>query len=202
MTFAKIFRRGDTYKVTTFVIFSSENGGTMPARLLDIYQRTVDIEWVTQQLYAPDGEPKSGKLAFQTVHHGFERFKGRRVLGDHPSLSIASQNNNFTDGAFRLLGMTLPPLISSNTEDPILYAPKPRFLPAAEWGIELLSEYPELQRWSLFELTMEGCVVDNGRVDPGEAKFFADLDLIQQHLTVTYPHRGCRSLLSVISSDG
>jgi hypothetical protein len=97
--------------------------------------------------------------------------------------------------------MTLPPYFSSETRDPILDAPKPRFLPPAEWGIGLLSEYPELQRWSLFELTMEGCVVDNGRVDPGEAKFFADLADIQQHLTVTYPNRGCSQRLRVSASD-
>ena len=201
MAFAKIFRLGDAYKMTTFVIFSSENGGTMPARLLDTYQRTVDIEWVTQQLYSPDGRPEPGRLAFQTVHHGFERFAGRQVLGSHPSLSIASQNNNFTDGVVRVLGMTLPSYFSSETRDPILYAPKPRFLPPAEWGIGLLSEYPELQRWSLFELTMEGCVTDNGRVDPGEAKFFADLAIIEQQLNVTFRSRGCRQRLSVISSD-
>lgn len=198
MAFAKVFRRDDTYKVTTFVIFSSENGGTMPARLLDTYQRTVDIEWLTQQLYSLAGEPVGGRLAFQTVHHGFERFAGRQVLGSHPYLSIASENNNFTDGALRVLGMTLPPVFSRHTQDPILYAPKPRFLPPAEWGIGLLSEYPELQRWSMFELTMEGCVLDNGRVDPGEAKFFADLSVIEQHLNVTFRSRGCRQRLSVI----
>jgi hypothetical protein len=97
--------------------------------------------------------------------------------------------------------MTLPSYFSSETRDPILYAPKPRFLPPAEWGIGLLSEYPELQRWSLFELTMEGCVTDDGRVDPGEAKFFADLAIIEQQLNVTFRSRGCRQRLSVISSD-
>lgn len=198
MTFAKIFRRADHYKVTTFVIFSSENGGTMPARLLDVYQRTVDIEWVTQQLYTPAGDPAPGKLSFQTVHHGFEQFEGRRVLGGHPLLSIASQNNNFSDGMFRVLGWAIPRLADRERSDAILYAPKPRFLPADDWGTSLLREFPELQRWSLFELTLEGCVMDNGRVDPGEAQFFSDLENIEQHLTVTFPHRGCRRRLSVV----
>jgi hypothetical protein len=58
-----------------------------------------------------------------------------------------------------------------------------------------------MQRWSLFELTMEGCVMDNGRVDPGEARFFAELAQLEQHLTVSYPHRGCRRRLSVTEND-
>ena len=201
MAFTKIFRRDDTYKVTNFVIFSSENGGTMPARLLDIFQRTVDIEWSTQQLFSFRGEPIPGRLSFQTVHHGFERFAGRRILGNHPYLSIASENNNFTDGAWRLLGMTMPDAFRRDAQDPILYAPKPVFLPPLEWGLALLRQYPEMQRWSLYELTMEGCVVDNGRIDPGEAKFFADLDIIQEHLNVTFRSRGCQRRLSVISSS-
>jgi hypothetical protein len=201
MAFAKIYRRGDEYKVTSFVIFSSENGGTMPARLLDVYQRTLDIEWVTQQLYAPTGDPVPGRLSFQTIHHGFERFEGRRILGEHPLLSIASQNNNFSDGMFRVLGWAFPRPSERVGSDSILYAPKPRFLLADDWGTSLLSEFPEMQRWSLFELTLEGCVMDNGRVDPGEAQFFADLGVIQQHLTVTFPHRGCQRRLSVIDDD-
>ena len=108
MAFAKVYRREDEYKVTSFVIFSSENGGTMPARLLDIYQRTVDIEWVTQQLYTPMGEPVPGRVSFQTIHHGFEQFDGRRILGEHPLLSIESENNNFSDGMFRVLGWAFP----------------------------------------------------------------------------------------------
>src|SRR5690606_31993100 len=122
MTFAKIFRRADHYKVTTFVIFSSENGGTMPARLLDVYQRTVDIEWVTQQLYTPAGDPVPGKLSFQTVNHVFEQFEGRRILGEHPLLSIASQNNNFSEGMFRVLGLAIPRLADRVRSDAILYA--------------------------------------------------------------------------------
>jgi hypothetical protein len=201
MTFAKIYRREDEYKVTTFVIFSSENGGTMPARLIDVYQRTVDIEWVSQQLYTPMGEPVPKRLSFQTIHHGFEQFDGRRILGEHPLLSIVSENNNFSDGMFRVLGWAFPNPSERVSSDSILYAPKPRFVPADEWGMSLLSEFPEMQRWSLFELTLEGCVMDNGRVDPGEAQFFADLGVIQQHLTVTFPHRGCQRRLSVIDND-
>ena len=201
MAFAKIYRRKDEYKVTSFVIFSSENGGTLPARLLEVYQRTVDIEWVTQQLYTPMGDPVPGRLSFQTIHHGFEQFDGRRILGEHPLLSIASENNNFSDGMFRVLGWAFPRPSERVGSDSILYAPKPRFLLADDWGTSLLSEYPEMQRWSLFELTMEGCVMDNGRVDPGEAQFFADLGVIQQHLTVTFPHRGCQRRLSVIDDD-
>lgn len=201
MSFAKIYRRGDEYKVTTFVIFSSENGGTMPARLLDVYQRTLDIEWLTQQLYTPAGDPVPGRLAFQTEHHGFARFEGPRTLGDHPLLSIATENNNFSDGTFRVLGWALPHLAERPSHDSILYAPKPRFLPADDWGTSLLGEYPEMQRWSLFELTMERCVMDNGRADPGEARFFSDLEVIERHLTVTFRHRGCQSRLSVVEND-
>lgn len=201
MAFAKIFRRDERYKVTSFLIFSSENGGTMPARLLDVYQRTVDIEWVTQQLFSPDGEPVPGRLSFQTVHHGFAKFQGRRLLGEHPVLSIASENNNFSDGMIRILGWALPRRPAHVSSDALVYAPKPRFLEAEDWGTSLLRAFPEMQRWSLFELTMEGCVMDNGRVDPGEAQFFQDLAVIRRELTVTFPHRGCRQQLSV-ASDG
>lgn len=201
MAFAKLYRREDLYKVTTFFIFSSENGGTMPVRLLATYQRTVDIEWATQQIYSLSGETVSGLLSFQTVSHGFAQFQGRRVLGEHPVLSIASENNNFSDGQVRVLGWAIPRLTSGDSADPILYAPKPRFIPGTDWGASLLREYPEMQRWSLFELTMEGCVRDNGRVDPGEEQFFADLAVIRKRLTVTYPNRGCRKQLSVGGDD-
>ncbi|MCO5220951.1 MAG: hypothetical protein M9947_05115 [Thermomicrobiales bacterium] len=174
----------------------------MPARLLDVYQRTVDIEWVTQQLYSPTGDPVPGRLAFQTIHHGFAQFEGRHVLGEHPLLSITSENNNFSDGMFRVLGWALPEPGARVRSDALLYAPKPRFVPGPDWGPSLLAEFPEMQRWSLFELTMEGCVTDNGRLDPGEAQFFADLAEIEQHLTVTFPHRGCRRNLSVIDGSG
>lgn len=198
MAFAKLYRREDQYKITTFVIFSSENGGTMPARLLDVYQRTVDIEWVTQQIYSFDGEPVSDRLSFQTIRHGFAQFDGPRVLGEHPLLSIASENNNFSDGKVRVLGWAIPRLSVPYGSDPILYAPKPRFLPGSDWGASLMRDYPELQRWSLFELTMEGCMVDNGRIDPDEDQFFADLAVIQDHLTVSFPNRGCRTQLTVV----
>jgi hypothetical protein len=201
MSFAKVYRRGDQYKVTSFIIFSSENGGTMPARLLVVYQRTVDIEWVTQQLYTSTGEPVRGRLSFQTIHHGFERFEGRHVLGEHPLVSIASENNNFSDGMYRVLAWQFPNPGERVHSDAILYAPKPRFLPSDDWGTSLLEAFPEMQRWSLFELTMEGCVMDNGRVDPGEARFFAELAQLEQHLTVSYPHRGCRRRLSVTEND-
>ena len=201
MAFSKLYRREDQYKVTTFFIFSSENGGTMPARLIATYQRTVDIEWATQKIYSLSGESASGWLSFQTVSHGFAQFDGRRVLGDHPLLSIASENNNFSDGQVRILGWSIPRLGAGESADPILYAPKPRFIPGADWGTSLLQEYPEMQRWSLFELTMEGCVRDNGRVDPGELQFFSDLALIRQRLTVTFPNRGCRLQLSVVPDE-
>ncbi len=201
MAFAKLYRRNDQYKVTSFFIFSSENGGTMPARLLDIYQRTVDIEWATQQIYSLSGETVPGLLSFQTVSHGFAQFEGRRMLGDHPLLSIASENNNFSDGQVRVLGWAIPRLSAGDSADPILYAPKPQFIPGADWGTSLLHKYPEMQRWSLFELTMEGCVRNNGRVDPGETQFFADLAVIRDRLNVNFPVRGCRQQLSVGTND-
>ena len=202
MTFAKLYRRGDQYKVTTYVIFSSENGGTMPARLLDVYQRTVDIEWVTQQIYSVDGEAVPGKLSFQTVNHGFAQFAGRSVLGEHPLYvdRFGEQQLFGREGARSWAGRFRGSR-QEDRDDPILYAPKPLFLPGTDWGASLIRDYPELQRWSLFELTMEGCVMDNGRVDPGEAQFYADLAVIQDHLTVTFPSRGCRTQLSVASGD-
>jgi hypothetical protein len=197
MAFSKIHRREDRYKVISYIIFSAENGGMEPANLLDAFRRTVDVEWVMQQLFEADGEPIRSRRRFQGSRHRIQRFAGRDHFGNSPVLTTATENNNFSDGRIRLWRWSIPNPLDDVDEDAIYYSPKPVFLPSAAWSTALLERYPELQRWSLFELAMEGCVDLRDLANPAVVAFLEDVQEIERHIQARYAKRECRRLLQV-----
>ncbi|MGH2562027.1 MAG: hypothetical protein ACRDJH_23455 [Thermomicrobiales bacterium] len=197
VSFCKIHKRGARYRVTSYIIFSSENGGTMPVSLMAAYQRTVDIEWVMEQLFESTGDVIAARRRFQRRHHGTEPFAGREMFGNSPVLDTATPNNNFADGRIRLWRWTFSNPFATRIDDPIYYSPKPVFLAPHEWAADMLLAMPELQQWSLFEVALEGCVDLADRDDPAVAAFAADLEAVSQYLHVSYPSRGCQLKLQV-----
>lgn len=196
VSFCKIHKRAARYRVTSYIIFSSENGGTMPVSLMEAYQRTVDIEWVMQQLFLPTGAVIATRRRFQGRHHGTEPFAGREMFGNSPVLVTATPNNNFADGRISLWRWSFDNPFAADIDDPIYYSAKPRFLPPHAWAGDVLAAVPELQRWSLFELALEGCVAlddDN----PEAAAFRTELETVRRYLHVSYPERGCQLQLHV-----
>jgi hypothetical protein len=197
MAFSKVHRREDRYKVVSFIIFSAENGGMMPVNLMNVFSRTVDVEWVMQQLFELDGTPIESRRRFQASRHRVQPFMGQDLFGNSPVLATATPNNNFSDGRFRIWRWSLPNPFEEIDNDAIYYSPRPIFLPSDQWSTELQGRYPELQRWSLFELAMEGCVNLNDPANPYAAAFREDLAEIRRRIQARYANRGCRRLLQV-----
>ena len=201
MGYSHIYQRGADYKVTSHLIFSSENGGTMPPRLMSSFQRTVDIEWVMKQVFERDGDKlQVSHRQYQSRSHRPRPFEGRKELQGSPVLSVATPNNNFGEGQSSFLGFMFPLSIGAESE-PIVYAPKPIFLPSGSWSKHLLDTYPEMQEWSMFELALEGCVDLSKRDDPSVQDFERDLAYIRQHLAIEYPDRGCGNRLLELPSQ-
>jgi hypothetical protein len=76
------------------VVFSNEDGGTPTAALMARWGRAADIEWVYEF------RARQGQIieeSYQGVSHEKKTFTGRRINGNHPALSVASDNNNFSD---------------------------------------------------------------------------------------------------------
>jgi hypothetical protein len=75
-------------------IFSNEDGGTPTAALMARWGRAADIEWVYEF------RARGGKIieeSYQAVSHEKKPFTGKRINGNHPVLSVVSDNNNFSD---------------------------------------------------------------------------------------------------------
>jgi hypothetical protein len=197
MAFSKVHRREDRYKVVSFIIFSAENGGMMPVNLMSVFSRTVDVEWVMQQLFELDGTPIESRRRFQASRHRVQPFTGDHLFGNSPVLATATPNNNFADGRFRILRWSFPNPFEDVDDDAIYYSPRPVFLPSEQWSTELQRRYPELQQWSLFEMAMERCVNLNDPANPYIAAFQQDLAEIERHIRARYDDRGCRRLLQV-----
>ena len=76
------------------VIFTNEDGGTPTAALMARWGRAADIEWVYEFRFA------GGRIVeerYQAVAHETKPFNGERINGHHPVLTVASDNNNFSD---------------------------------------------------------------------------------------------------------
>jgi len=207
VTFAKILKKGDMYQVIKFIIFSSENGGTLPPGLMDAYRRTVDIEWLIQQLYTTRGELLYNRRMYQTKNHGRSQFNGEEI-DDQPVLYTATQNNNFADSETdytRIHGRpfnnplkrSFNKLVDIFTDDArdkkqdIYYSPVPIFIPSNMWGADILEMYPQLQDWSLYEVAFENCVDLTNTDEPQVKAFLEDLRNISQFIQREYPDRGC-----------
>ena len=78
-----------------------------PASLRARWGRAADIEW------AYECRADAGKIIterYQAVAHETKPFKGERVNGAHPLLAVASDNNNFSDGARSSVRFALLPV--------------------------------------------------------------------------------------------
>jgi len=78
------------------IIFTNEDGGTPTAALMARWGRAADIEWV-YEFRAVAGEVIEER--YQAVAHQNSAFKGEKINGLHPVLTVASDNNNFSDAA-------------------------------------------------------------------------------------------------------
>lgn len=76
------------------VVFSNEDGGTPPDRLMATWGRLTDIEFV----YGVDLDDAGGiqSAAYQAPEHKIEAFSGQRE-GNHPVLYVVTDNNMLRD---------------------------------------------------------------------------------------------------------
>jgi hypothetical protein len=88
-------------------IFTNEDGGTATAALMARWGRAADIEWV-YEFRARDGQLVEEK--YQGVSHETKPFKGERINGSHPMLTVASDNNNFSDQTLSPVRFSLLPI--------------------------------------------------------------------------------------------
>lgn len=200
-TFSKILKKDDIYQVVTMVMFSSENGGTKPPDLLTRFGRTYDIEWVMQQLFSVQGDIVPGMRRYQTIDHGSDRFNGS-FIDKQPVVTTATANNNFADSDNEILRIgnrtmknplerVMDIFVDSDKEESIYYSPQPIFVSDSSSGAELLSLYPQLQEWSMYEVALENCVNLSDGNNETIKSFIDDLKRIQGYYTTKFPDRGC-----------
>jgi len=77
------------------VIFTNEDGGTQSKALMARWGRMTDIEWVYEMRIDKDG--KVIDEIYQAANHVTKKFEGKRILGSHPVIYDATDNNNFAD---------------------------------------------------------------------------------------------------------
>lgn len=198
--FNNIYKSGSRYMVTSQLIFSSENGGLLPPRLMKSFQRTVDVEWVMKQIFEGNGRVVTSHQLFQSRGHGIRKFAGEVMFGNSPVLDTATPNNNFTDGRMRLWRWDMPNVFAKAEDNPVYFRPKPIFLPPNQWSEHILADMPELQEWSQYEVALEHCVDLNDNASPMTAAFKEKLRFVREHLQVSYPDRGCDDQKLVISN--
>lgn len=198
--FSNLSKNGSRYMITSQLIFSSENGGLIPPRLMKSFQRTVDVEWVMKQVFETDGDVVATNQLFQSKGHGVEQFAGEVMFGNSPVLNTATPNNNFADGRMRLLYWMVPNVFARADDNPVYYRPKPIFLPPNQWSEDVLADMPELQEWSQYEVAFEHCVNLDDSSSPITAAFKEDLRFVREHLQVSYPDRGCQDHKLVIGN--
>jgi hypothetical protein len=125
-------------KIRYTVIFTNEDGGTPTAALMARWGRGTDIEWV-YELSAQDG--RVIEESYQGVEHETRPFKGKRTNGSHPLLSVASDNNNFSDLGSSVTRFALLPIAAD-----LHSASRESIMDAHPWTYRIMAE----------ELTREG----------------------------------------------
>jgi hypothetical protein len=106
MYYEIVSENDDATIVRYTVIFTNEDAGTPTVALMARWGRATDIEWV-YQISARAGEIT--EEIFQGVEHQAKPFTGKRALGSHPLLAVASDNNNFSDLAASAVRFALVP---------------------------------------------------------------------------------------------
>lgn len=88
------YETGDGGRLRYSIVFSNEDGGTPPDRLLATWGRLTDIEYVYGVTLGPDG--RAGAEELQGRDHRLLPFAGRRE-GAHPLLWVVTDNNMVGD---------------------------------------------------------------------------------------------------------
>ena len=112
----------DETQVRYTAIFSNEDGGTATSALMARWGRAADIEWVYEF------RARHGQIieeSYQGVSHEKKPFTGKRINGNHPVLSVVSDNNNFSDEPGSTSRYALMPVaadLRSSTRESVLDA--------------------------------------------------------------------------------
>ncbi len=120
------------------VVYSHEDGGTDLTGLLARWGHTTDIEWVYR--VSRDG---SGRVTAEEFHgpgHRTASFRGRRALGGHPVLQMATLNGLVSDRANVRHRTALAPACAQ---------------PPGEPREGVLQQFPWIYRVSALELTRQ-----------------------------------------------
>jgi hypothetical protein len=132
------------YALQYTVIFTNEDGGTPPDRLMATWGRTTDIEFVYGVTRPRRGA--SAREVIQVEGHRWVDFGGRRAFG-HPELWIATDNNMVAD---------------HGPEEMIRFAPAPVLVSLDGSSRErVMDDYPWTYRLTSLEMLRER------RVTPG-----------------------------------
>jgi hypothetical protein len=100
-------RNGPLTTIRYSVIFTNEDGGTETAALMARWGRTTDIEWIYEVKI--DAHNKVVAATFQGVRHETREFRGKHEDG-HPTLIVASDNNNVSDRGESEMRFALRPI--------------------------------------------------------------------------------------------
>lgn len=114
------------------IIFTNEDGGTPTAALMARWGRAADIEW------AYEFRVIAGHIVeehYQSVAHETKPFKGEHINGEHPVLSVASDNNNFSDQKLSNVRFALLPIPFD-----LRSATRERVMDANPWTYRIVAE--------------------------------------------------------------
>jgi hypothetical protein len=131
------------------VVFSNEDGGTPPDRLLATWGRLTDIEYVYG--VELDGEGQASSSEYQGRDHVLRPFRGERE-GTRPRLFVATENN----------------MLSHRGSSTVRFAPAP--VPFDLAGVsreEVMDAHPWTYRVSAQEVRREGRVSASARPGSG-----------------------------------
>ncbi len=141
------------YRYQYTVVFSNEDGGTPPDRLMATWGRTTDIEFVYGVAQSIDGRSRE---LIQAEGHRWIDFTGPR-LGTHPVLWVATENNMVAD---------------HGADDLVVFAPAPMPIALRNQSREAVMD---AQPWT-YAVTA-GEMIREGRVDaaaPAGSGFIAE----------------------------
>ena len=131
-------------------VFSNEDGGTPPDRLLATWGRLTDLEYLYGVELAADGRVL--RAEFQGEGHVIQPFEGERE-GDHPLLFVVTDNN----------------MLAGSGESGVRYAPAPAPFDLSGASREaVMDSEPWTYRVSSLEVRREGRVAAAAR--PGDGR--------------------------------
>lgn len=116
LLFHRPVETADGRGVEYHVIYSHEDAGTDLSGLLACWGHTTDIEWVFRVVR--DGCGRIVREEFQGPGHEAVPFRGRRALGGHAMLQVASRNGMVTDRVTSPYRAALAPVAAQPAGEP------------------------------------------------------------------------------------